>query len=481
MKDIHTNSKVFIDGLRRKRARNRLIAILLSLGLLGGGGGKLIQLGSQFKHIESQIEERKYDQALDGLQRFSKWSFWGLTVTGKDVRVLYLKISTYLLQEREFQKSLEVLDIAIQKFPDVPEFYLNKATVFVHLKRFEEAKKALEMALGMPGIEASEKMHGMAYYLILAQVYLANREMDQAKVYIDKAKSIAPENADIELMYARYYALQNKLSEMLPYYQKAMKGKALSLQWTDYFMVAVTYLQNSDIKNFNLTFAQARQLFSNAPGFHLLQSLKFIQQENYATAYYQILFERETNLIGYEYFEEGIRGIEAEFEKAFKRKPQESWLESVYYFIQGKRVYEKGDLKQAQKWMEKSLKGKQIHPLQHLYYARVLKGQNRESEATGYYGMVLEKLPNLSLASAELAEMYLSKGELNPAQNLWKHALKIDSSVTKYIDLTDRLIRAGVQGLASIPTPPLINLDRTMQLQMNQILIQQVGQMLSAV
>ena len=247
-------------------------------------------------------------------------------------------------------------------------------------------------------------------------------------------------------------------------------------------MMGIGYLWQNDIIRFQKCYAEARKHFPTAPGFHLLLSLQFLKESNYASAYYELSLEKEKRLANTFFFESTLIELENQFKAAFKKKPGEPWLYSTHLFIQGKQMWEAGKTKEALRLVEQSIQDRDIHPLQYLYLARILKSLGRSDEALSYYGMALEKLGNLSRALAESAEIYLERGDLQAGQSLWEKAVSTDPAVAKFSGVGNRL--HTINPSLFFPMPDLLSgqsASSSIQPEINQIVITQFTALLSRI
>ncbi len=281
-----------------------------------------------------------------------------------------------------------------------------------------------------------------------------------------------PDNASVHLLYARLEAFRQNMDAMVGHYEKVLASDPKQLVWQDLFILALQYLNANQTEKFQQIFAQSRRDFPNASGFHLLLAVKYLKEGNYASAYYEMLFEKEVGLTDAAYFKEAIQEIEKKFQDAFQNRPAETWLFPLYQFIHGKQAYEKHDYPQAFAWIEQSLQ-REEHPLQSLYLGRALAGMGETDKAIGYYGKTLNKQEAFALATAELAGLYLQKGVTEAAQNFWNKALSIDPQIANLSQVGTRLSELHmVLPMPKVSEAYTVKLtDNLMRVQLNQMIL----------
>jgi tetratricopeptide (TPR) repeat protein len=459
-----------------RRYWSKLIWFLL---LAAMGGGAAMHLGPRFYEwvknyqcAKKGVEDKKPEAAFQCLERFSPKTANLLFQLGIDLRRYYLAVINQWLEGRQFQKALEASQAAWRKFPWEPAFLGDQALALFGLGKFQESVGVLETFLKSPQIEQWQKRNGARISLMATQIYLGAQNVAECEKYLRKAFEIEPDNAAAHLLYARLEAFRQNMGAMAQHYEKVLRSSPKELVWQDFFLLALHCLTTNQTEKFQRIFAQSRRDFPNASGFHLLLAVKHLQDGNYASAYYEVLFEKEVGLTDAAFFKTAIQEIEKRFEDVFQNRPAEVWLLPLYRFIHGKQAYESRDYPRAFAWMEQSLQTDE-HPLQSLYLGRALAGMGQTDKAIGYYGKALDRQETFALATAELAGLYLQRGAAEAAQHIWSKALSTDPQIAN-------LSPVGAQ-LAALKAPlPAVEVseeytqkltDNLMQVQLNQMIV----------
>ncbi|MBP9865085.1 MAG: hypothetical protein KBC91_01635 [Candidatus Omnitrophica bacterium] len=478
MQDILDNPQGLENRSSQNGRKNYFGLTLLLLLLAGAGGGgvyfgpKILRAVENYQCAKQGVEQKNPKAAFLCLERMSSSVSNLFVQLGFDVRDFYLRVITRWLDLKQYLKMLEVSRAGQTKFPWEPAFLGNQAIALFNLERHAEAVQALELFLSAENVKQTLAGNGVKIYLTAAQIYLGAQNIEKAEHYLRQVLEAEPQNTDAFLLYARLEAFRQNTDKMAEYYERALFSNSASIVWQDLFMLGLHYLNTNQIENFQKTFADSRRLFPNGSGFHLLLAVKFLKEGNYAAAYYEVLFEKEVGLTDAAFFEESIRQIEKQFNEAFQSKPAEPWFQTLYQFIHGKQAYEKKNYVQAFAWFEQSLQ-KEEHPLQSLYLGRALAGMGQTERAIGYYGKTLSQQETFALASAEMAGLYLRKGIIEAAQNLWSKALALDPQVATLSSVGAELAKLSIKSAEVKPSERYtVKLsDRMMCLQLNQMLL----------
>ncbi len=451
MRDMIQDPKSITENPRpinRKRLWRKLIWLLL----LGGLGAGSIQLGPQFYQwaknyqcAKNSIKDKNADQSYQCLERIGARAANFFTRIGFDIRQLYLDVINQRFAAGQYLKALAASESGWKKFSWEPAFRMDQALALFHMGHILEAAAILEEMLNSPQFEQLRQVNGVRMEIMAAQIYLAAQKIEEAEKYLKQVLEKDPDNLSAHLLYARLEAFRQNMDRMVEHYQKVIGNKSEPMVWQDLFLLAVHYLNTGQIEKFQLVFAQSRRDYPNASGFHLLLAIKFLKDQNFASAYYEVLLEKEVGLADASFFKEAIDKIESIYASAFTNQPAEPWLLPLYQFIQGKSAYEKKDYVRAFAWIGQSLNRAEIHPLQQLYMGRAAAGAGRLEEAMGYYGMALNKQETLAKATAEFAQLYFQKGKIEPAKNLWQKAVSSDPFVVRLFDLGTKLAEMDSQ------------------------------------
>ena len=469
--------------MSRKRLRRKLVWLLLALGLLGGGADLGYHLFGQLQNLQcakKQTQAQNPEKGFQCLERINSRVSNFLFLFGQDIRQLYLTVFNQFITTRRFEEALKVTEAGSKKFSWDPAFLGNRALALFHLGRYQEALQAYHQFLESPQKIQTEQVNGVRVYLLGGQIYLAVRDFDQAEKCLAQAFSLEPDNAGAHLLYARLEALRQKPDAMAGHYEKVRASDSKMLVWQDFFLLSSYYLNKGDLKKFEEVLVESRRNFPNALGFHLLLGLRFLKEGNYTSAYYEVLMEKEVGFSDAGFFSQAIAEIEKQYKEAFRRQPSEPWLQPLYRFIQGKLAYENHDDIRAHAWFEESMIRQEVHPLQHLYMGRASARLKRVDEALSHFSTALSGQETMPAATAEFAGLYLGKGILDTAKNLWQKAISADPYVAKISDVGRQIAQLNMAPTSVVVPSAAVSAkmgDRLMQSEVNQMVVNQFVQL----
>ena len=153
---------------------------------------------AQLKNLNAAIEQSKRDGSL------------------------YARRSIVLLRKGELEKALADADEAVRLTKNEPSALFVKAQVLRALNRQEEA---LPLALKAE----RNSYQSSSLYVLLGELYLQRRDYRQAKLYLDKAQELSPQDA-----YAFYY--KGRVQEATGDTARAIRNYKLALEQLPDFM-----------------------------------------------------------------------------------------------------------------------------------------------------------------------------------------------------------------------------------------------------
>ncbi|MFA5160070.1 MAG: hypothetical protein WC484_06155 [Candidatus Omnitrophota bacterium] len=432
----------------------KIIAVILVLTLLGGGGGGGYIVYSKYMAIVRAATQGDLDASETFLRAVPDRLLSFLTMVVPGMNLIYEKFAGRCLEAKRFEQCRRFLEFARQKFPQDPTFVAQLGIVFYRLKDYQGAARMFDELQRMKYFSTFLARNERNYLLLAAQFYAAAGQKEKSasfeKVVLEKYAN----DSTIWLTLARVAAFQGKLGNMIDQYQRAQAASDREFEWADYFLLAAGYIQIRYSERFFKTFAKAKRRFPNAPGFFLLLSLEHIGEGKFLTAYYELLLEKESGLNYDHYFEKAIGAIEREFAKAFERRPSEPWYQNLYWFIRSKQFLEKGEKDRALECLFRSLKAPEVHPLQYLYLARLLRSMGKVEEALGYYEKTATATLHLSCAYAEAAEIHLERNETKMADILWQRAVEADPGIVRFSEVGKKLQELSAFSSFSTPSKP---------------------------
>lgn len=120
-----------------------------------------------------------------------------------------------MLAAKDFNSALRLLENAAKRHPHNPDIAMLLGEVYYRLKNFEYSEQLFRREIQRNPAKA-------ALYNNLAETLIAQQRFSEAAEYIDKATKLAPDNGEILLNAAAFYAGQHKDIIALELLQKAM-------------------------------------------------------------------------------------------------------------------------------------------------------------------------------------------------------------------------------------------------------------------
>lgn len=118
-----------------------------------------------------------------------------MILTNPDVFEGYHLKFTTLIGLKQYDKAEATINLAMALFPKDPAFILDKATLFIEQKKFDEAKKILD-ELESDFENEDEVLHRVN--VVRAQIYALNNELKPAIDALEKARAISDKNGEFD-------------------------------------------------------------------------------------------------------------------------------------------------------------------------------------------------------------------------------------------------------------------------------------------
>lgn len=181
----------------------------------------------------------------------------GVKLAGQENNVYRRLIDSYLILNKDEKIILEIIDIAIKFFPELPEFIMDKAHVYIMQKKYYEAEVLLNIALDKHNKKANNilvnnfegKLFRLYYYL--GEINIIKNETNKAIEYLVEALKLEKYNSSI--LIALYRLIKNEENAIIIdflsafYYENSSDMKFL-------------YATFSKIKNCKIKFYYRRKL-----------------------------------------------------------------------------------------------------------------------------------------------------------------------------------------------------------------------------
>ncbi|MBQ2791117.1 MAG: tetratricopeptide repeat protein, partial [Thermoguttaceae bacterium] len=205
--------------------------------------------------------------------------------------------------------AIEDLQAALTETTDIPLAQLALGRLFMLAEKNDEAKKALDLAVAAPELEAEAKTLALLFRAELetstlealallekglefapeaaeirsrlAAQYLAAHRVDAALAQIDKALELEPENADFKKLKANILAQAGKIDEARALFDEATKdaGDNILVQIERGQFLAAIGEHDKAIENFDKLIEKY-----DAPGLYYLRAVLYLQTRDYEKA-----------------------------------------------------------------------------------------------------------------------------------------------------------------------------------------------------
>lgn len=127
-----------------------------------------------------------------------------------------------LLQQNDLKSALKVYNEMEERYGIVEEISLQKELIYVKLDELDKAAHELEELIEFNPYE-------VRYYVLLAELYLANSKVDEAKEQYDRALSLFPTAPEVHLGLAALYEEEGQYDLALKSYIIAFQNPDLSI------------------------------------------------------------------------------------------------------------------------------------------------------------------------------------------------------------------------------------------------------------
>lgn len=173
--------------------------------------------------IECYVAVKDFNQAVKLREQLVK-NFPGKVEFKEDLAIEYSRVG-------DFDRSYKIYDELENTYGINEQITLNKCKLLKNQKKFKETEQEL---LRLSNFDKTEPR----YYAYLADFYIEQNKLDQAKLMYDKILNIDPNNPSINLALHDYYSAQGKDDEAFECLKKAFQNPDLEV---DYKIDAARY------------------------------------------------------------------------------------------------------------------------------------------------------------------------------------------------------------------------------------------------
>ena len=166
--------------------------------------------------IECYVAVKDFNQAVKLREQLVK-NFPGKVEFKEDLAIEYSRVG-------DFDKSYKIYDELEQTYGINEQITLNKCKLLKNQKKFKETEQEL---LRLSNSDKTEPR----YYAYLADFYIEQNNLDQAKLMYDKILKIDPNNPSINLALHDYYSAQGKDNEAFECLKKAFQNPDLEVEY----------------------------------------------------------------------------------------------------------------------------------------------------------------------------------------------------------------------------------------------------------
>lgn len=166
--------------------------------------------------IECYVTVKAFNQAVKLREQLVK-NFPGKVEFKEDLAIEYSRVG-------DFDKSYKIYDELELTYGINEQITLNKCKLLKNQKKFKETEQEL---LRLSNFDKTEPR----YYAYLADFYIEQNKLDEAKLMYDKILKIDPNNPSINLALHDYYSAQGKDDEAFECLKKAFQNPDLEIEY----------------------------------------------------------------------------------------------------------------------------------------------------------------------------------------------------------------------------------------------------------
>lgn len=153
-----------------------------------------------------------------------------------------LEAVLYLMRKNRLNEAQSLLTAALLKYPDNSDIWMLRGSVYYRQDRFEQAAHAFAMVQKYQPDNAAASNN-------LAESLIHLKRFHEARQAIDKAVALAPENGEILLNAAGLYALVKNDKTALYYLKQALKNGIMPEKVSDHPEL-IRLLERPDFMNY---------------------------------------------------------------------------------------------------------------------------------------------------------------------------------------------------------------------------------------
>ena len=178
--------------------------------------------------IDCYSSAQKYNQSIKLREQLVK-NFPTKVEFKEDLAIEYSKLGE--IDKSYYDKSYKIYDELELLYGINEQITLNKIKLLKSQKKFKETEQELQRLI-------NSNVNEPRYYAYLADFYIEQRRLDEAKEMYDKILKIDPNNPSVNLSLHDYYSAQGKDNEAFIYLKKAFQNPDLDV---DYKVGAASY------------------------------------------------------------------------------------------------------------------------------------------------------------------------------------------------------------------------------------------------
>lgn len=387
-----------------------------------------------------RMEQGKYKEAqelFEKVYQLDPRSTWAKQAAEEAQVAPFFATITAEEKQGNFEKTEQLYEDILNRFPEMPENYLRFARYYRDQKNYQKSIETLQR-----GLKASPE--AISLYIALGHDYLLAGKYEQSQEVLEKALLRQPNNPEALAEQGRLYAARGEIKEALKYYHRA-----LSLNPRDLTALSYSIDLQMELKNYLAAEKLLKRVLKINP--HASWAEQMLLKARFGPQFDEIhLLEKEGN--------QGAAQVK--LEKLLQLAPlsQDVYLELGQIYSSLKKYKEAADLyrqglelepgatqlridlgltylklkdwKRAQLQLEKAYRadpknGDALAGLGKLYE---LKGD--KDQALIFYQKATTLNPTNLLALSSLADFWLAQKQFDKAKEIYQKILKIDPQAT---------------------------------------------------
>ena len=329
-------------------------------------------------------------------------------------------------QKGNYQQSLDLLQGALQKNPDLAILKYHLALTYHDMKQYDKAIPIYESIVNDPTVQSP------LLYSDIASAYLATGDSDKFVSYLRKSITDFPEDLNQYSKLASYYQSQNQLDNATEVLNEGLK---IEPRYADYYnsLAIIEHLKGDVQGEFDLYQKAISYDFLYSAGHYnlalLYEEIKNDLKDALVEAKIALEFEptpSHTALVMVIYDEIGDSAQSQKYENQLLSM---SNIDASSYNSLGLKYMDSNNYSQAEIYLRKAIATDPTLPNPYNNLGIVLASTNRQDEAATSYQKAIQLNPEYANAYSNLGIIYTDKGQYQLAISTFQKAIQLNPNL----------------------------------------------------